>query len=368
MNLITVDEHGLYCRAGGFWIDPWRPVPRAVITHAHADHARPGSDAYLCSRPCAPFLAHRLGGSGAAVRLEPLDFGEPLELGDCRVSLHPAGHCAGSAQVRVERGGEVWVVTGDFKRDEDPSCEPFETVPCDTLITEATFAVPIYRWERGETTARRIVEWWEGERERSSLLFCYAFGKTQRVLAELARLPRARKLAEERGVFLHGAAGVLTDLYREQGYDLLPARLVKQAAKDELPGALVIAPPSAHRSVWMKRFRLPQTAFASGWMLVRGARRRRGYERGFVISDHADWPGLLRTIEECGAKRIFITHGRPDLLARTLTERGLKARPLETLFSEHPEGESEGGESEEAPGGKTGTEPEGESPEAPGSP
>ena len=270
--------------------------------------------------------------------------------------------------MRVERGGEVWVVTGDFKRDDDPSCEPFETVPCDTLITEATFAVPIYRWERGETTARRIVEWWEGERERSSLLFCYAFGKTQRVLAELARLPRARKLAEERGVFLHGAAGVLTDLYREQGYDLLPARLVKQAAVDELPGALVIAPPSAHRSVWMKRFRLPQTAFASGWMLVRGARRRRGYERGFVISDHADWPGLLRTIEECGAKRIFITHGRPDLLARTLTERGLEARPLETLFSEPPEGESEGGESEEAPGAKTGAEPEGESPEAPGSP
>ena len=328
MDLITVDECGLRCEAGGFWIDPRRPVSRAVITHAHADHARAGSACYICSRASAPFLAHRLG---AEARLEPVNFGESVKLGRCRVSLHPAGHCAGSAQVRVECGGEVWVVTGDFKRGSDPSCEPFETLRCDTLITEATFAVPIYRWENGETTARQIIRWWESERERVSLLFCYAFGKTQRVLAELARLPRARELAKERGVFLHGAAVVLTDLYRRQGYDLLPARPAKQAAGDELTGALVIAPPSAHRSAWMKRFRLPRTAFASGWMLVRGARRRRGYERGFVISDHADWPALLRTVEESGAKRIFITHGRPDLLARTLSERGLEARPLETL-------------------------------------
>lgn len=329
MSLITVDDAGLRCEAGDFWIDPWRPVPRALITHAHADHARAGSGRYHASATSVPFLRHRLG---AGIDMHAHAFGVPFELGRCRVSFHPAGHCAGSAQIRVEHEGEVWVVTGDFKRTPDPSCEPFEPVRCDALITEATFAVPVYRWEAGEPLAESIVDWWAAAPDRASLLFAYAFGKTQRLLAELARLPRARALAAERGVLLHGAAAELTRLYREQGYDLLPTRLVTETDPGDYAGALVLAPPSAHRSAWMKRFPLPQTAFASGWMLVRGARRRRGYERGFAVSDHADWPDLVRTVEESGARRVFVTHGQNDLFARYLRELGYDAQPLATLY------------------------------------
>jgi putative mRNA 3-end processing factor len=336
MKLIKVDDNGLRCEAGDFWIDPWRPVETAVITHAHADHARPGSTHYICSAPTAAFLRHRLGPD---ISITTPAWGEKITLGGTSVSLHPAGHCAGSAQVRVEGAGAVWVATGDFKRSEDPSCEPFEVVPCDAFITEATFALPLYQWEPGTTVAGNILEWWRSAPDRASLLFGYAFGKTQRLLTELARFPDARALAEERGVFLHGAATRLTEIYRDLGYDLLPT-LPATAVEDrtEYRGALVIAPPSAHRSPWMKRFREPQTAFASGWMLVRGARRRRGYERGFVLSDHADWNELTSTVRDTGASQVFVTHGHNDIYARYLREElGVTARPLHTLY----EGESE---------------------------
>ena len=331
MSLITVDDAGLCCRAGDFWIDPWRPVSRAIITHAHADHARPGSSAYVCSGATEPFLRHRLG---ADIAVTPLRWGEAVPMGRCTVSLHPAGHCAGSAQIRIEGEDEVWVVTGDYKRAEDPSCEPFEPLPCDALVTEATFALPVYRWEDGGATAARILRWWRCEVDAASLLFCYAFGKTQRVLAELFRIPAARELARERGVYLHGAATRLTDLYRSAGYELLPTRPIPSAAAgDQYRGALVIAPPSAHRSPWMRRFHMPRTAFASGWMLVRGARRRRGYERGFALSDHADWPALVRTVRESGASRVYVTHGHNDVLSRYLQEElAVDAHPLSTLY------------------------------------
>ena len=331
MSLIHVDDAGLRCPAGDFWIDPWKPVTRAVITHAHADHARPGSDHYICSPATAAFLRHRLG---PEISVQTPPWGEPLELGETRVSLHPAGHCAGSAQIRVEAAGEVWVAAGDFKRSADPSAEPFELVPCDTFITEAAFALPVYAWEDSAVTARRILEWWQGAPERPSLLFCYAFGKTQRILAELAAIPEARELAVKQGVYLHGAATRLTAIYRELGYRLLPTRPASEVKdRNEYGGGLVIAPPSAHRSPWMKRFRDPQTAFASGWMLVRGARRRRGYERGFVVSDHADWNGLVKTIRETGARQVFVTHGHNETFAAFLREElNILAEPLDTLY------------------------------------
>ena len=225
------------------------------------------------------------------------------------------------------------MVSGDYKRDDDPSCAQFEPVACDVLITEATFGMPIYRWKPGSELAAEIRDWWQGDRSRPSLLFCYAFGKAQRLLAEL------KAIGVEEEVLLHGAVETVTRHYREASVPMTPSRPVSEIPRNEaLAGRLVLAPPSAHRSSWMRRFRTPQTGFASGWMAVRGARRRRGYERGFVLSDHADWPGLIRTVRESGARKVYVTHGQSDVLARYLREvEGIDAEPLETLF----EGESD---------------------------
>ena len=327
MAIIELTDSGLYCAAGDFHIDPWRPVARAVITHAHADHARSGSGLYVAERSGVPVLQHRLGGD---IRVHALEYGEPLALNRARVSLHPAGHILGSAQVRVEVDGEVWVVTGDFKRDTDPTCAPFETVACDTLVTEATFALPIYRWPPIEVVAEDIFQWWRGnaERGRASVLFCYALGKAQRVLAALAAHTEQR-------VLLHGAAVPLTDIYREAGIPMLPTEPALEAeVEKKFAGELIIAPPGANGTTWMKRFGDCGTGFCSGWMLLRGNRRRRGYDRGFVLSDHADWPALLQTIEECGARRVLATHGRSDVLVRYLREQGVDAAELKTEFGD----------------------------------
>ncbi len=337
--LIEVSKNGLYCSQGEFFIDPWGETDLALITHAHADHARRGSRRYLATRASEPILRARLGED---INLQTVDYGERLPFGDTWVSFHPAGHVLGSAQVRVERGDEVWVVSGDYKRAPDPTCEAFEPVQCMTFITEATFGLPVYRWSPPERVAKDIFDWWTSDPARPSLLFCYAFGKAQRVLAELTRFT-------DRTVYLHGAVARLTELYREQGIKMLPTENVSDFPKNhDFGGELVIAPPSGHRSSWMKRFKLPQTAFASGWMAVRGNRRRRGYERGFVLSDHADWSNLIRSIDETGAKTVFATHGQTDVLSRFLREtRGLDARPLPAPY----EGEEadETGEVEDAP-------------------
>ena len=302
-------------------------MPRALITHAHADHARAGCGDYWAIDSSEQVLRQRLGQS---IRLHPVSYGETFWLGQCKVSFHSAGHVLGSAQIRLEHAGSVWVVTGDYKRDPDPSCTPFETVPCDVLITEATFGMPIYRWTSGAAVAKDIHTWWRGDSEHASILFCYAFGKAQRLMAEL----NAIGVNDE--VLLHGAVETITRHYREAGIAMTPSRPVSEIPKSEsLAGRLILAPPSAHRSSWMRRFRSPQTGFASGWMAVRGARRRRGYERGFVLSDHADWPGLIRTIRESGASKVYVTHGQSDVLARYLREvEAIDAEPLDTLFGD----------------------------------
>ena len=324
MSLLINTAEGLYCPAAQAWIDPHRPVTRALITHAHADHARPGCDEYWATTSSAGILRQRLGQS---INLRTLNYKQQQQIGNAVVSFHSAGHVLGSAQIRLEVNGEVWVVTGDYKRCPDPSCEPFDPVPCDVLITEATFALPIYRWSDGATLAHSIKEWWHGDRSRPSLLFCYAFGKAQRVMAELAAI------GVDDEVLLHGAVETVTRHYRDLSVPMVPSRPVSELPrKESLAGRLVLAPPSAHRSSWMRRFPAPQTAFASGWMAVRGARRRKGYERGFVLSDHADWQGLIRTVKESGAQRVYVTHGQNDVLARYLNEvEGIQAAPLAAL-------------------------------------
>ena len=325
-GLLRLTPQGLHCPAAGAWIDPWRPVPRALITHAHADHARPGCGEYWAVGASEAILRRRLG---ATINLLPVDYGQLHRIGGARVSFHSAGHVLGSAQIRLEAGGESWLVSGDYKRCTAPSCAPFEPVSADVFITEATFALPIYRWQSGAAVAREIRQWWQAAPERPSILFAYAFGKAQRLLAEL----QAIGVTEE--VLLHGAVEALMPAYRHAGVAMPPTRPVSALPRtDSLAGRLLIAPPSAHRSVWMKRFKLPQTAFVSGWMAVRGARRRRGYERGFVMSDHADWPGLLQSARDSGARQVYVTHGNSDGLARYLREvEGISAEPLEGSFA-----------------------------------
>ncbi|MEM6639662.1 MAG: ligase-associated DNA damage response exonuclease [Pseudomonadota bacterium] len=318
--LIRKTEAGLECAAGDFVIDPQRPVPRAVISHAHADHARPGSDVYYATRKSVPILRKRLGRHAI---IAGVDYGERLTFGRTCVSFHGAGHVMGSAQVRVEGPDGVWVFTGDFKRDADPTCDPFEPLECDVLISEATFALPIYRWPSGTDVANEILSWWRvnAENGRPSVLFCYALGKAQRVLAELAG-----KTA--RPVLLHGAVHAMTVIYEQAGIDMAAFEQIDLRQKRDYAGELVIAPPGAAGSTWMRRFRHAQTGFCSGWMRVRGNRRRRGYDRGFVLSDHADWPALLRTIDECAPSEVLLTHGHADTLVRYLKERGIAARAL----------------------------------------
>lgn len=325
--MIELTDKGLYCRAGDFHIDPWRPVPRALITHAHADHARPGHDRYWAASAGESLLRHRLG---REIDLEPMDYGEMRRFGPVEVSFHPAGHVLGSAQIRVAGDDGVWVVSGDYKRDADPTCAGFEVVPCDTFITEATFALPAYRWQPAAAVAGDIHRWWQANATggKTSVLFCYALGKAQRLLAEL--LTYTTETA-----FLHGALTPLTECYREAGVAMLPTAPVGRRLKDEdFSRALVLAPPSAAGSAWMRRFPRHSAGFASGWMRIRGNRRRRGYDRGFVLSDHVDWPGLIRTIEETGARRVLATHGRTDVLVRYLRERGWEADSLETFFGD----------------------------------
>jgi putative mRNA 3-end processing factor len=323
-DLVVATPRGLYCAAGDFHIDPWQPVSRAFITHAHGDHLRGGSESYVLASPGEGVGRLRLPNDA---RVDTVPYGEAMQVGATRVSLHPAGHILGSAQLRIEHEGEVWVVSGDYKRDPDPTCAPFEVVPCDVLISEATFALPIYHWPRSADVAADIFRWWQRNRERglSSLLFVYALGKAQRVLAELTAFT-------EEPVYLHGAVTSITEVYRAAGVKMLPTLSATVAKSRDYAGALVLAPPSAAGSPWIRRFGEHSSGFCSGWMRVRGDRRRRGYDRGFVLSDHADWPSLLRTFHETGALRVLLTHGHTDTMVRFLREQGVDAATLRTEY------------------------------------
>jgi putative mRNA 3-end processing factor len=332
--LIEPTPEGLFCAAGGFHIDPWAPVERAVITHAHGDHLSAGSGAYLSTIASRPLILRRLGN---AVPLTTSAYGEAVHLNGVRVSLHPAGHILGSAQVRVEHRGEVWVASGDYKRSPDPTCAPFEPLRCDAFITEATFALPIFRWDPPASTVADICAWWEEMRAagRPAVLFGYALGKAQRILAELRQ-------CADRPVYIHGALLDLVDAYRDAGVAMIETRrATEQVRGRSFAGELVVAPLSARGSTWMRRFRDHSSAFLSGWMRIRGARRRRGYDRGFALSDHADWDALLGTIGDTGAERIFVTHGYTEQLTRFLRDRGLDAHAWRTQYEGEPEQDSD---------------------------
>ncbi|MCS6772463.1 MAG: ligase-associated DNA damage response exonuclease [Kiritimatiellae bacterium] len=322
-RLIESTSSGLYCAAGDFFIDPWRPVARALITHAHSDHARPGHAAYLTAAPGAPLVRERVGAT-----VESIPYGERRRIGDAWVSFHPAGHMRGASQIRVEVRGRVSVVTGDFKRDADPTADLYEPLRCDELIMESTFALPIYQWPPVASVMDDLHAWWRENQEasRTSVLLTYAVGKAQRLLAMLN--------PEIGPILYHGAVERFVELYRAAGVALAPARKAQAEDAKALRGrALLIAPPSAQNTPWLRKWAPYSIGFASGWMRVRGARRRRGADRGFVISDHADWPALLQTIEESGAEWIGLTHGYGDALARYLREQGRNADVLRTEFA-----------------------------------
>jgi putative mRNA 3-end processing factor len=324
-DLVIQRPEGLYCPPGDFYIDPWRPVARAVITHAHSDHARVGHGHYLAAQAGAPVLRARLGD----VRLQTLAYGERIVHHGVALSLHPAGHVLGSAQVRLAHGGQVWVASGDYKVVPDPTCAPFEPVRCDVFITESTFGLPIYRWCPDADLFADINDWWSRNilAGRASVIACYSFGKAQRVLAGVD--------ASIGPIIVHGAVVPLNHAYRAAGVALPETlRVTDVPDKADLRRALVVCPPGAAASTWLRRFGDAATAFASGWMQVRGTRRRGGWDRGFALSDHADWPGLLAAIDATGAQRVIVTHGSGPVLARFLGERGLAAELFETEYGD----------------------------------
>ncbi|WP_250846863.1 ligase-associated DNA damage response exonuclease [Aquisphaera insulae] len=326
--LLEPTDAGLYCAAGDFHVDPWRPVPRAVVTHAHADHACWGCGKYLTSYDGRTVLRARVG---ETAEIETLPYGETLDIRGVRVSFHPAGHILGSSQVRVEHRGEVWVASGDYKTEPDLTCASFEPVRCHTFISESTFGLPIYRWQPQEAVFDEVLGWWRSNQEagKASLVMAYALGKSQRILAGLAAkgdLPGP--------IYTHGAVEVMTRAYRAAGVALPATTYAGDAEKKtDWSRALIVAPPSVQGTPWLRRFGPISTGFASGWMRIRGPRRRKSVDRGFVLSDHVDWPSLLAAIDATGAERVLLTHGYTSVVARWLQEQGKDAGILATRYT-----------------------------------
>lgn len=324
MPLLETTDRGLYCPAADVFIDPWRPVSRAVVTHAHADHACWGCERYLTSAAGRRVLQARVGFEAA---IDTLEYGEHLMIDGVRLSLHPAGHILGSAQVRVEHRDEVWVVSGDYKVEPDPTCATFDPVRCHVFVSESTFGLPIYRWPSEAEVFADVNAWWRTNQDegKATVLLAYSLGKAQRLLAGVDR-----SLGP---IACHGAVEKMNRAYRASGVDLPETVYVGEAPRGvDWSRSLIVAPPSASGSAWMRRFGPSAAGFASGWMRVRGARRRRAVDRGFVLSDHADWPGLLSAIAATGAERVLLTHGYTAALGRRLGELGIAAETLATGY------------------------------------
>lgn len=326
---LQLTDAGLYCAPGDFHIDPSRPVARAVITHGHSDHARPGHGAVLATPETISIMKVRLG-EYSADRFQALGYGVALQHGDVMIRLHPAGHILGSAQVELHFRGQRVVISGDYKRSPDPTCKGFELIPCDLFVTEATFGLPVFRHGRDMEEIGRLLESQRAFPDRAHLVGCYGLGKCQRLIALL------RQAGYDRPIYLHGALKSMTDLYVALGHDFGELVLVSEAGRG-LAGELVLCPPSALKDRWSRRLADPVTAFASGWMRVRGRARQRGVELPLVISDHADWPQLIDTIAETGAEEIWVTHGREDALVHQLSRMGKRARALALLGREDEE-------------------------------
>jgi len=336
-DILTQTPQGLYCPLGAFHIDPVRPVPRALITHGHSDHARAGHDAVLATRETLRIMRARYGADFAQVT-QTAALHETIRVGDVAVRFVPAGHVLGSAQIVIEAGGTRVVVSGDYKRALDPTCLPFEPVACDVFITEATFGLPVFRHPSTEAEIRKLLDSVALFPERTHIVGAYALGKAQRIMALL------RTAGYEKPIYIHGALEKLTSLYREEGVPIGETRKVVAADRGSLGGAIVLCPPSAIQDLWSRRFPDPVTCFASGWMRVRARARQKGVELPLVISDHSDWDDLCRTIAETGAGEVWVTHGQEDALVHWCSTRGINARPLHMLgYGDEGEPEPESG-------------------------
>ena len=333
---------GLFCEPGGFFIDPLRAVDRAVITHAHGDHARPGHAHVLASAETLAIMRARMGADRAGMAQQALGWGEALAIGGVRVWLQPAGHVLGSAQVAMEWHGSRAVISGDYKRRADPTCAPFVPVPCDVFVTEATFALPVFRHPPADAEVARLLASVALFPERTHVIGCYALGKCQRLIALL------RQAGWDRSIFLHGALAGLCALYESLGVKLGDLRPVAGTAKAQLQGAIVLAPPGAIADRWARRLADPVACLASGWMRVRQRAKSRGVELPLVISDHADWDELLATIGDVAAPEVWVTHGREDALIHVLGQRGIRGRALR-LIGYGEEEDADDGEGEAPP-------------------
>ncbi len=321
-DILALTPSGVCCKLGDFHIDPTRPVARALITHGHSDHARAGHGAVLATQETLDLMRLRYGDDFAGTT-QVIRYGESVSLGGARVTFHPAGHVLGSAQIAVEANGLRVVASGDYKNVPDPTCAPFELVACDVFITEATFALPVFSHGDADEQIAKLLHSVALFPERAHLVGAYSLGKAQRVIALL------RKSGYSAPIYLHGAMERITRYYASRGIALGELRLVRGEKKAELAGTITLCPPSALREIWARRFPEPVTAFASGWMRVRARARQHGVELPLVISDHADWDGLLGTIAATGAGEIWVTHGQEDALVHWCATRGLKARPLD---------------------------------------
>jgi putative mRNA 3-end processing factor len=326
--LLEIHANGLYCAAGDFYIDPWGTVQRAVITHAHAIQRQAAASSYLVARPGEALLRAQLGAEAA---IQIIDYGEPVNIGSARVSLHPAGHILGSAQVRIEQAGEVWVVSGHYKLAPDATCAPFEPVRCHTFVTEASYGLPIFRWRPASDVRDAILDWRRANQEsgRASLLFAHPLGKAQRLLSLLDIATGPGAFGQ---IYCHESVETVNEIYRQQGVALPQTGLAN--GDGDWRRALILAPPSAHGSAWERRFGPASTALASGWMRIRGTRRRRSLDRGFAFSDHADWPDLLRAIAETHAERVWVTAGFRNPMVRWIEEHGGRAFAVEGRWEE----------------------------------
>src|ERR1700743_127066 len=327
--LLEFTDKGIYCEKGNFYIDPWKPVDDAVITHAHADHAYIGHKHYLAHHLSKQGLLYRLG----EINLQTVEYGEKIMKNGIAISLHPAGHVIGSAQIRVEYQGEVWVVSGDYKVEDDGISTPFEPVKCHHFISECTFGMPVYQWKPQVKIFEEVNSWWRSNLDNglATVLVGYSLGKAQRILQNLDLFNGK--------VYTHGAIENTNQALRNNGVHLNPMeRIVYDTSKEEIRKGIVLAPPSAVGSAWMRRFSPFNFGYCSGWMAIRGAKRRRAADRGFVLSDHADWDGLISAIDATGCEKVYLTHGYTATFTRYLNEIGFDAQEVHTLY---------GGEEEE---------------------
>ena len=320
--LLAFNDKGIYCAAADVYLDPWKPVDKAIISHGHADHSRYGHKKYITHHSNVPIISHRLG----EINVTGKKWNESFTINGVKFSLHPAGHIIGSSQIRVEYKGEVWVFTGDYKTEDDGVAVPYEPVKCHTFITECTFGLPAFKWTPQEQVFTEINNWWAQNQAdgRTSVLFGYSLGKAQRLLKHLD--PSIGK------IYTHGAIENMTEVLRSQMDFHETTRVTRETTKADMKGNIVLAPGSAHGSTWIRKMVPYVTASASGWMTFRGARRRRAIDKGFVLSDHCDWQGLLSSIKETGCEKVICTHGYTDIFSKYLREQGYDARTEETQY------------------------------------